>query len=76
MLAVPVATPVTTPVAPSTEAMAGSLLLQVPPVTVALNVVVVPTQAVVVPVIIPAVVAGVMVRVSVVVVTPQVPVMV
>jgi hypothetical protein len=46
---IPVATPVTTPVAASTVAIAGVLLVQVPPVGVLDNVRVPPTHAVAVP---------------------------
>ena len=50
-LVVPVATPVTSPVVASTVAIAALALLQVPPVVVLLSSVVVPWQALNVPVI-------------------------
>ena len=53
MVAVPAALPLTTP-ADVIEAIAGLLLLQVPPVVVLLKVEVRPTHNVVVPVIVPA----------------------
>ena len=57
MVADPVAIPVTAPVV-FTEAMAGSLLLQVPPVAVEVSKVVAPTQTVAPPASVPASGAG------------------
>ena len=51
MVLLPVATPVTTPVVPSMVALAGTELLQVPPVAVVLRVTVLPTHTLVPPVI-------------------------
>lgn len=51
---VPAETPVTTPVAPSTVAIAALPLLHTPPAEASASVVVKPTQTRVVPVIVPA----------------------
>ena len=51
MVAVPAATPVTTPVEKPTKATEPALLLQVPPPVVSLKVVVLPTQTWLAPVI-------------------------
>ena len=50
IVAVPTAPPVIAPVAPTTEAMPGALLVHVPPAGVLLSIVVVPTQIEVLPV--------------------------
>ena len=75
MVAVPAATPVTTPVLGFTVAMAGVLLLQVPPAAVDVNVVLDPTQIACVPLRMPAVGAAVTVtvRVAVALAHPPVP---
>jgi hypothetical protein len=52
MVAVPAVTPVTTPVAAFTLALAALLLVQVPPVVAVARVVLLPMQAVGVPVIV------------------------
>lgn len=73
IVVVPVSMPVTTPaeVIVATEVL---LLLQLPPDTVAPSVVVVPTHAVVTPVMLPASVDGKTVKESVTTVIPHVPV--
>jgi hypothetical protein len=58
MVAVPADTPLTTPVALLTDAIVGTLLLHVPPPVVLVRVVVAPTHAVVVPLMVPAVGSG------------------
>ncbi len=70
MVAVPAATPVTTPVLP-TVAMPVALLLHVPPVVALLSVVVLPTVTVAVPVMVPADGNGLTVITLVVVAVPQ-----
>lgn len=54
IVAVPADTPLTTPVALLMLAIVGELLLHVPPLVVLVSVVVAPTHAVVVPLIVPA----------------------
>ena len=74
MVAVPAATPVTSPVVALTVAMAGVLLDQAPPVMVEEKVVVALTQMFCVPLRVPAVGAAVTVTVRVAVALAQPPV--
>ena len=75
MVAVPAATPVTSPVFAFTVAMAVLLLLQLPPVVVEVNCVFEPTQIACVPLSVPADEAAVTVtvRVAVALAHPPVP---
>ena len=74
MMDVPAVTPVITPLAPIIVATPGVALVHVPPPTVELNVVVNPTQEVVVPLNVPALGLAVMVTVLVSVTSAHPPV--
>ena len=71
MVAVPAATPVTTPVVAFTLAIVALLVVHKPPVTVLVNVAVVPVHAVDGPLMLPAVAPVVTVTFAVAVVLPQ-----
>lgn len=71
MVTLPAATPLTTPVAGLTVAKAALLLLQVPPLTASVNVMVEPAHTDDGPLIAPAVGAAVIVTVVVAVAVPQ-----